>query len=167
MKTMKQSYLASVGIVAIAVSSFTCLDARADTLLFDNFNKGIVVQNSIPPNLTTFTLTQKTFITDLFIYAVNDQALTNKIGFVGIGLFDATKGTYKDNLYHWDAKPNIYLDPGTYTIKVQNPVWSYNDGSDNKGFAMVSGFAVPEPATAALFGAGLLGLGILRKRRQA
>ena len=130
------------------------------TSISSNGNIGVVSNNPTSP--PTFTLTDTYQIISITNYHWNNAKGASP---GTIGLKDSTGKTYGPwsvttrsgqggvpNAY-WDAKPDIILGPGTYTvIDSDTSTWSHNSESKNQGMSIIKGTLIsstPTPTPAA------------------
>lgn len=112
--------------------------------IYSNGNDGGVINNPTSP--TNFTITDTCKITLIMDYHFNNGA---GAGAGTIGLKDGNGkviGTWavtvRSNVY-WDAKPNVVIGPGTYTVVDSDTgTWSQNNQSRNQGMSIISGIWV-------------------------
>lgn len=115
------------------------------SLIFDNFNTGGVMNG--PTIATTFSTSSSWKINSIQTYHWNSGkgstpgsiTLKNSAG-VNIGTWSATGSPASGitNVF-WTVTPNVVIPAGTYSILVSNnATWSYNNTSQNKGFAKVT-----------------------------
>jgi hypothetical protein len=131
------------------VTATPCFDfgISGGTCIFSNGNIGGVSNNPTSPPI--FTLTNTYQIISITNYHWNSAKGASP---GTIGLKDSTGKTYGPwsvttrsgqggvpNAY-WDAKPNIVLGPGTYTvIDSDTSTWSHNSESKNVGMSIIKG----------------------------
>ena len=85
--------------------------------------------------------------------------------FDGTGITDATFGTFNQGQTGWNFETG-FIAPGSYTMWFL--VADVGDGAADTGFSVdnLSLAPVPEPGTWVLFGAGALGLVVVRRHRR-
>ncbi len=160
----------TIAAAAFATGLLGATAARADLGpwdVFNNIDPGAAFVGGTPVPVM-FTLGVATYITDIFTYHLDITNTTDVIGLTPDGgatmYFDATSpgliGGYANLM---DAGINLMLDAGTYTVTdALDASWAYNAAS---GFAGMTEVTAPEPASMAILGVSLAGLGFYRRRR--
>ncbi|HXP32349.1 MAG TPA: PEP-CTERM sorting domain-containing protein [Stellaceae bacterium] len=161
---------ASSGVPFVADTGGTSFTAFTVTLVADTaavtgsvplgFSNDAITATFAAGALTaTFTLpsrvTENTSA-DIIIFGENQPS---PVFFVAEGLSNATFGTY-------DLATALSLTTGTVSFSPQIFSTSAGDLEFDSISSMSFQAIVPEPATLALFGVGLIGLGVIRRRRR-
>lgn len=115
-------------------------------VIFDNWNKE-AVSNS-PARSTRFTVDRQTTITSIRNYHWNNMngrepgmiALIGSDGAIyGPWSTVGTSGTGGARNVNWEAKPNVSIPQGTYTVIDSDiATWSHNPSSGGSGFSCVT-----------------------------
>ena len=135
--------------------------------VYNNFDQGAAFAGG-PFNAVVFTLDAPTYITEIYTFHLNIENTSDVIGVTRLGdptmFFNATSpGLVAGFANLMDASINVVLDAGTYIVTDElNDSWAFNAGSD---FAGMTEVMAPEPASMAILGIGLAGLGYYRRRR--
>jgi hypothetical protein len=148
------------------------------SLIFDNSNGGSVnVANLATSPIITF-LTD-TFIAEIDLYQKGGVVSTAQIGLRNratndVSLFNTSATTpfqYDVLTYVLFAAPNQIFSAGEYEIvNGAAATWASNSTSSFVGFTWLysaSPAQVPEPATLALLGIGIAGIGFAKRRKRA
>jgi|GEM_PF-6712072 len=113
--------------------------------IFDNWNKEVVYNS--PARSTKFAVEQQATITSIMNYHWNDGkgrepgmiALIGADGAIyGPWSTIGTSGTGGAQNVNWEAKPNVSIPPGTYTVIDSDlATWSHNQASSGAGFSCI------------------------------
>lgn len=126
-------------------------------LIFERTSIGAVEND--PPNPTSFSIDQEWMVTEIKTYHWNyGQGKAPEIiglqdeggKILGMWIASGEPGYGGVPDAYWTAKPNLALQPGTYTIFDSDPVtWSHNWETNGEGIVWVHGqlSKVSEPAT--------------------
>lgn len=121
-------------------TGFRWLRTGTESTCYNGFNAGEVSNGPTAP--AEFTLTEPTFISKIWTYHWN---LSSGASPGTLSLRDQDNNVYGPwqatglaNNTHWQATPNVLLQPGIYTvIDSDESTWSYNGGSGGAGFIWV------------------------------
>jgi hypothetical protein len=176
---MKFKQLAIASILLMASSAASALYIEVSDIKLINENTQGALQwttteaSDFGFNLSSIsTLVYGTFSTTSFPFAANDNDVFKakfKLNPPG-GPPVKEKGvayTYAEAVMQYGADDkvtinfnNAWINMGDYSVKFLDAVMDANGNVDLK-----AEFQIPEPSVLALFGAGLLGLGIVRRRK--